>query len=747
MVNSPEHDEIDPFDQARAHIEAAKEARSDLAQSWNDLRAARPFSHQLVSSGPTSGRLEVRVIWPDGVREAAERAAAKFVESIVGAFDAAVRAAVSIATGEPVVKFPDARMPMCLVESSFIEASTQPALRHLRPDQLDLLFLFQPMGDAPLGHGVPREVRRAMDHLRWVLTTSAQNLVAVWVHTASPQFRTIEGDEVIMRCKITPPGVLLDSHTIAEIDGLETALSSISSNPGTEFSLVLDARPYPDEPADAMGERTAGLIVTATAFIDAIERSCEPTALLPGFEWIAQQIARRDRSPWGRVDLKRGPFRRQLRRALRRSGLGLATLVSPDGDATMFIRSKKDIYARPIPHAKTLPEDMVAGPGAEHASLLAAGEWGLRDFVLRPHLVRKGEGSREVGDGTVVVGDCALAIQVKARELVSDSAERELRWLSKQIGAGGRQASGTIRTLRMHPTTLRNLRDREIEVDGSKLRWVRVVIIEHPQAPRLQLGVDSKAADPVVVLYRRDWEFLLDQLRSLTGVVDYLFRICSDSTYTLGDEATRYFELAQLDAKATNGKPASWTRRFGSIKALSSPRLPLTPASRLDTTGHVVFSIILDDIAEAPWDRDENDRLHLLSLLDRFPVADRSALGQLLLDHLQDVMSVTDGVKWRFRRVLLDGGRLQLAFGAASRRDEQIEEAFRQWGMLRHHEFTQHEPEPSRSELRTVAVLLTPCHTGLRYWDTTMLAVIGDLQLEPDEVTNLRRLWSGEPAT
>jgi hypothetical protein len=585
-----------------------------------------------------------------------------------------------------------------------------------------------------------------MDHLVELLTMGSQDRVAVWVHAASPQFRGFDGGDVSVQCKPTSPGVLIDSYTIAEITSTEMPPSLIASNPDVEFSPIFNAQPFPDDPDDTMGARTAELIATAIAFLDAIERSCEPSALLPGFEWIAQQIARRDRSPWGRVNLKRMPYRRQLRRALRRSALGMATFVSPSGDSTMFIRSDGDIYMRPVPRAMPLPEDMITGPGAEHASLLAAGEWGLRDFVMRPHVVRKGEGSREIGDGTVVVGDRALAIQVKSRNSASESTEREERWLLKQIRAGGSQASGTIRALRSQPMTLRNLRGREIGVDGSKLHWLRVLIIEHPEAFRYQLESDTEAADPLVVLCRRDWEFLLDQLRSLTGVVDYLFRISSDVTYTFGDEPARYFELARLDAQATSGKPAMWTQRFGPVVGLSSPRLPLTPASRLETIGHVVFSVILDDIAESPWNRDESDRLHLLALIDRYPVADRAALGQLLLDRLRDVMSVTDGVKWQFRRVLLDEGRLQLAFGVASRRDERIEEAFRQWGMPRHHEFTQHQSELSRDDLRTVAVLLTPCHTGLRYWDTTTLAVLGDLDLGPSELADLRRLWSDEPA-
>ena len=187
-----------------------------------------------------------------------------------------------------------------------------------------------------------------------------------------------------------------------------------AANPNIQFELIFNDLPYPANPDDTIGRRSALLIVIASDFVEALERSSQPDAVLPGFEWIANRSPRLDRSPWGKVNLERTPDGADLKLGLQKSNLGLATHISADGDVTILLQTGEDIYARPIPAATPLLEGFEIGPGAEEASLLAASSWGMPDFVMRPKLVRKGEGSWEVGDGTVVVGKRGLAIQVKA---------------------------------------------------------------------------------------------------------------------------------------------------------------------------------------------------------------------------------------------------------------------------------------------------------------------------------------------
>ena len=43
------------------------------------------------------------------------------------------------------------------------------------------------------------------------------------------------------------------------------------------------------------------------------------------------------------------------------------------------------------------------------------------DFVLRPHVERKGRGVREISDGLLLAGDHGLIIEVKSRDTTAES--------------------------------------------------------------------------------------------------------------------------------------------------------------------------------------------------------------------------------------------------------------------------------------------------------------------------------------
>jgi hypothetical protein len=279
------------------------------------------------------------------------------------------------------------------------------------------------------------------------------------------------------------------------------------------------------------------------------------------------------------------------------------------------------------------------------------------------------------------------------------------------------------------------------------LEWCCVVVIDHPNAPD---GIAVRGEDhgvlPLVVLLRRDWDFLFDQLRSASAVVDYLFRVAGEESHDLGHEPARYFELAKADDEAVEANgPPEWTK-FLDVPTFSHPILPTIPSSNMDEAGATVFRLILEDIAETRFERGECDRLKILSMLDRYPVCDRAELGRLLLTHLDDVVATTTGVKWQFRRTILDHGYLQLAFGACSSFSELHREAFGQWAMLRHQEFSQlREPDGSH-EHRTVAVLLTPRADRLCLWDTTSFTLLGDLGHSEQEIARMRSLWNDRHA-
>ena len=130
-------------------------------------------------------------------------------------------------------------------------------------------------------------------------------------------------------------------------------------------------------------------------------------------------------------------------------------------------------------------------------------------------------------------------------------------WLNKNVAAGARQARGTIRSLRSGPLELVNYRGRTVHCDGAKISWAGVVIVDHPSPPEIVATVPAEHEVPVVVLLRRDWDFLFDQLRSVSAVADYIHRVSSLEPIPIGHEFVRYHELARADHEAA-GTPSQW---------------------------------------------------------------------------------------------------------------------------------------------------------------------------------------------
>jgi hypothetical protein len=431
-----------------------------------------------------------------------------------------------------------------------------------------------------------------------------------------------------------------------------------------------------------------------------------------------------------------------MERALRESDLGIATYVDNEGHLSILLRVGESTFCRQIPAALPLDSAKERGLAAEEASRRSVSIWGLTDFVYFPAHMTKSAASREIGDCTIIAGLRGLAVQVKHRAPESESlpSVEQARTL-KRIRTGADQAGGSIRSLCGGSVRMVNARGRSLVVDGRELDWCRVVILDHSDPPELTVAAAAPGQIPLVVLLRRDWDFLFDQLRSTVAVVDYIFRVSGHASHELGEEPARYFELARADAEATEtDKPAGWTKAMGGL-SVSYPILPTIPAANTDPGGATVYRLILEDVANAPFDGEASDRQQILWTLDRYPAGDRAALGQLLLNHLDDVVNVASGVKWQFRRTVLERGDLQLAFGACTSFNDLHREAFRQWAMLRHDEFTQAFEAIRQGTPRTVAVLLTPRRSSSRLWDTTSFTLTGDIELSETERERIRSLW------
>jgi hypothetical protein len=399
--------------------------------------------------------------------------------------------------------------------------------------------------------------------------------------------------------------------------------------------------------------------------------------------------------------------------------------------------------ARIVPSASPLSTAMRQGHAAEAATHDAAAIWGLPDFVYLPETAALGSGSRELGDGLVVVGDFGVVVQVKSRENPTTDVARERRWLQKKTAEAIRQGNGTIRQLKERPRQLMNLRGRCVDIDGNAHRWVVVVVLDHDDPPEDTTPPHNEAKHPTVVLLRRDWEFLFDQLKSTHAVAEYFERVAGEPV-PLGDEPLRYYDLAQTDA-ATSPEPFPNELLAGG-EIVSAPLLPLAPVATSERRAHELVRLIFEDIAATRLQQaSEQDRLRVLAELDRLPVGQRGRIGQFVLDAMAEVGAGTnDGIVWRLRSIRGRDGRTHLGFGACSHPySEEIRHAFGWWVQLRHNDLVQ--ARGTDDDMTTVAVLLTPRTDGQRAWDTTMAAVSEVADFADEELTALRAIWPTPP--
>lgn len=92
---------------------------------------------------------------------------------------------------------------------------------------------------------------------------------------------------------------------------------------------------------------------------------------------------------------------------------------------------------------------------------------------------------------------------------------RERSWLDKSIRKAAKQAAGTIRSITSGlDCALVNERGRRVLIKGREKTWLPITVLDHP-------GVEgSVPSGPSVVILRRDWEFLFEQLKSTYAVME-----------------------------------------------------------------------------------------------------------------------------------------------------------------------------------------------------------------------------------
>jgi hypothetical protein len=517
----------------------------------------------------------------------------------------------------------------------------------------------------------------------------------------------------------------------------------VSGTPNIAIDAAAHVDPPPAHGDDTLSRRTQQLLEVISEAVHSFERSMGlrhdmPPPRRPSSD---PRLSRTPpSSPWRTQDASPLALTADELEQLRQAPLGLATVVDAR-EMTLLVVTPGGVFERVIPPAFPLPQDLRRGAAAEHVAQGVAAAWGLPDFVFPPRTQAKGAAIREIGDGIILTGTHGLVLQSKSREGQPGEEDKERRWLGKNMEAAGKQAAGTVRQLRRQPAELINGRGRSILVDGNHYDWIGVVLIDHPDVPHDVATPTLSGTLPVVALLRRDWEFLFDQLRSVHAVAQYLRRVVSDNDpVALGGEPLRYYELAQLDEE-TAPSPVDPALLGSDGRAHAVPLLPKHPAGSDDEVAHGLYRIILEDIATSALkgDMQEHERLRVLAELDSLEVGSRSTLGQHLISMLEEIADTpAQDVAWRQRRMVFGGGR-QLCFGVCSRFDEMVRTAFSCWAQLRHHDLQQATSQVDDSI--TVAILLTPRPDGHRRWDTTLVAVQGDLALTDEQLTAWRSVF------
>lgn len=397
------------------------------------------------------------------------------------------------------------------------------------------------------------------------------------------------------------------------------------------------------------------------------------------------------------------------------------------------IQTPSGVWIRTVPAASPLPDVGEQGQQAEQAIADAASLWGLPDFVYRAGARRKGSGVREIGDRILLVGDCGVAIQVKSRVDVSEDPDKEARWISKNAEKASRQARGTIRKLRAGPVPAINGRGRTVQIGGESQLWIGVVVIDHPQVPDRFYPQIECPTDDLVILLRRDWEFLFDQLKSTRAVISYLAAVRGQRAW-LGEEPLRYYGIAgnnQL-SRPPEFDPDSLIE---GAKMVTRPYLPMAPAGSEDLNAQRFLRIILDDVAEGGGQPiPEQQRLEALAVLDGLPPEYRAWAGRYMLQNSALVAELRSGVAET--QFTTPPGNESVIVGACSKLDQDVLTCL---VALRHHEL---QTRSGLKETRTVGVFACPRRDEVR-WDTLMVGFSGTSGLSAETVAGLQACFPG----
>lgn len=269
---------------------------------------------------------------------------------------------------------------------------------------------------------------------------------------------------------------------------------------------------------------------------------------------------------------------------------------------------------------------------------------GQPDFTFAAQTVAKGPGRREIGDTVVWLGDRVLVVSTRSRNPASglaDTEEKARRWLTKTIAKASRQIDGVVRALKgadPGEVVLTSERGLAIPWDPTDVdSYIGLVVVNYTPPPDFVPA--PVATTPTVVVSAIEWELLLSEIRTTSGVLNYLEdRLDLNVGQPLGmeKEVLGLFGLIDQGEEIALIGDGAVAVPQGTYDELIR-RYPDWP---LGSDPDDRFGFVIDAMISQAHDMDPSltelsnihDYLRILEILDSIPRRDRAVVGKMVIE-------------------------------------------------------------------------------------------------------------------